>query len=166
MAAVDEAMTQLIGAFSAWDWSPAFPVGYAGTKAPVVVPDWPYDLLDNILAESDGQMPNPVIAVVAAVNQDRVRTFGDAPFGSMSGTKAMGVNLAFAVSAWADERMGAGTTVKKLMGQVQGCVLANRIALTAFRHLKCGGGTQAFEERPQMWRADLHVTGDGVNSVA
>ena len=166
MGAPDEGETQLLGAFYLWDFSPAFPSGYGGTKAPILVSDSPFDLIDNILTENNGTMTQPVISVMPAVNTDKVRTFADHPFGAGTGTVAMGVDLSFIVSCWADEQMGGGPTVKKLMGQVQGCVLANRNSLTAFRHLLCRGGSELYEERPQMWRADLFVTGDGVNSVS
>ncbi len=165
MGAPDEAESQLIGAFYLWDFSGAFPAGYVGTRAPLLVSDSPLDLIDHLLSENDGSMTQPVISVMGAVDDDKPRTFGDHPFGGGTGTVAMGVDLSFVVSCWADERMGGGPTAKRLLGQVQGCVLANRNSLTAFRRLLCSGGRQAYEERPQMWRADLNVAGYGVNSV-
>ncbi len=166
MGAPDEAEAQLLTAFYNWQWSSVFPAGYTGIKAPMLVSDSPFDIIDNILGEDgSGEMQQPIIAVMPAVNTDRIRTFGDQPFGNGTGTVAMGVDLGFIVSCWADERMGGGATVKKMIGQVQGCVLANRNSLTAFRHLLCRGGSELYEERPQMWRADLTVSGDGVNSA-
>ena len=158
-------MAQLIGAFQAWNWSALWPSGYTGIKAPMIVDDWPFDLIDTMQNENDGVMTQPIISVVTAIDDDRVRSFGDHPFGGGTGTVAMGVDLSFVVSCFADERMGAGPMVKKLMGQVQGCVLANRNSLTAYRRLLCKGGHSVYEERPQMWRADLTVSGDGLNSV-
>jgi hypothetical protein len=165
MAAPDEAEAQLIGALQLWDFSSIFPVGYTGTKAPMLVTDWPFDLIDNMQSENDGVMTQPIVSIITAMNDDKVRTFADHTFGSGTGTVAMGVDLSFILSCFADERMGAGPLVKKLMGQVQGCVLANRNSFTAFRHLLCSGGHSVYEERPQMWRADLTVSGDGINSV-
>ena len=164
MGAPDEALEQLMTALASWNYAAAFPVGYAGTKAPMLMDSWPYDLLDNILIEQDGVMTQPIVAVIAAMDNDRVRSFGDNQFAGGTGTKAMGVDLAFVVSCWADERMGGGPTAMKLAGQVQGCVFGNRNTLAAFRRLTCKGGPLAYEERPQMWRAELTVTGTGVNS--
>lgn len=162
MAAPDEARAQLTSAINAWDFSVCFPGGYTGIKAVMVVPEFPYDVIDNMLQENHGQMTQPIISVGLEDDMDTFRTLG----GKFSQTQiATRVGLAFIIMAWADQFMGGYDTAEKLIGQVQGCLFYNRISLAAYRHLRTHSVKTSLDERTQMWVGELVCEGDALLTI-
>lgn len=168
MALFDEARIQLRDAFSQWDFSSCFPTDatYTNPKGVVIVRGWPYDILDNILAETNGQMTQPIISIEIGHSMDTFRSLGGVMGGAAPGFTRIGtrVNLSYIVGCWADEQLGGSDMTEALAGQVQGCCFYNRSRLAAFRNLKTTTSREAFEDRPQLWRVDITVEGDAVVS--
>ena len=166
MAAIDEAHAQLVAALKAWDFSPAFPGGYTGTKAVLLVPTYPYELIDNLLSETNGQMTQPVISVVNQHGRspETHRTFGEILAGDptvpIGKTRyARRVRIVFQITSWADQIMGGHETAEKLGGQVQGCLFVNKSSLAAYKQL-CVIHTQVnYDDHPQIWSMDVWVEG-------
>ncbi len=166
MAAIDEARTQLMAAFAAWDWSPAYPSGYTDPKAPLVVPANPNDIIPNLVTFRRDQQTRAILSVALLDVDDTFRTLGDhlGPGAGQLQRFGTRVNLAFLCICWADQQAGGSDICQKLAGQVEGCVFYNRVRLAAYRHLRTHSGHEAFEDRSQLWRCDLVVMGDGVAS--
>lgn len=168
MAAVDEISSEIITSLNAFDFSPAFPQAYTGTKAVMIVKGWPYDLVDNMLSETNGQMTRPIISVTSVGTPTSFRSLGNL-FGSVAAgvapTYAMRVEASFLISAWADQSLGGTDTVEKLGGLLEGWALLNQNSLTAYRHLRISTASEVYADAPQLWRYDATVHGDAILSI-
>lgn len=166
MGLYDEIETQVLGALEAWDYRSVASSGV------VLADEWPYERTEDILGEGpDRQMTKPMITVVGAHSTDTFRglggqmsTAGPPPSGGTT-RYATRAGVALIVSCWADQKLGGYDTVKKLAGQVQGCLFYNRNRLSAYRHLRVKVGDPSFEERDGLWSWHLTVEGDAVVSI-
>ena len=173
MGAFDEARLQIVTALGAWDFSPAFPAGYAGTKGVLITIDSPYDTIDNMLSEGSnptGQMTMPVIAIALADGISAPRTLGNHSVG-IAGSPPVGQSefsvrkgLLFTIEVWADQILGGAETVEKIAGQVDGCIFYNTTRLAAYRHLRTASAKPSYDDALQAWCCTLHVEGDAVVS--
>ena len=128
----------------------------------MVVPEFPYDVVDNLQSESNGQMNQPIIAIGLEDDMDTFRTLGGWVSPTVKGTR---VGLAFLITSWADQAMGGYETTEKLIGQVQGCLLYNRTSLAAYRQLRTHSVKTTYDERTQMWVGELIVEGFALLTV-
>jgi len=162
MAIVDEIRTQVMDSLYAFDFSSAFPAGYAGAKAVTIVRGWPYDLIDNMLGETDGQMTRPIVSVVDVDVTDTYRSLGNvsdvgAPVGMTR--RATRVDATFLVGCWADQLLGGADTAELLGGLVIGWAFLHQVSLTAYRQLRASASHGVLQDRPQLWRYDVSLTG-------
>lgn len=162
MAIVDELRTQVMNSLYATDFSSAFPVSYAGAKAVTLVRGWPYDLIDAMLAETDGQMTRPILSVNEVDVPTSYRSLGNvsnvgAPVGMTR--RATRVDASYLIGCWADQILGGADTVEKLGGLVIGWAFLNQGSLAAYRQLKASASHGAYQDRPQLWRYDVSLTG-------
>ena len=176
MGVYDEARTQLLTAMYAWDFTPAFPAGYTpplGGDGVLIVPGWPFDLVDNMLRETPtGLMTMPIISVSTNYLFQWQRALGDGfnvtpSFPLTSGTttrKGVRMELTFLISVWVDAQLGGGEIAEQLAGQVVGCCFYNRMRLAAFRNLRAQHSRLTYVDRPQLWRFDIWLDGDAVVS--
>lgn len=174
MGVYDEGRNQIINALYAWDFTPAFPAGYAppnGGDGVMIVPAWPADLLENLLQESpDGLMTMPVISVVTNYLYQWSRTLGDnfnvlPAYPLAVGTtirKGARYELTYLTTVWTDAQLGAGETAEKIAGQVVGCMFYNKNRLSAIRNIRSQHSRLTYVDRPQLWRFDIWVDGDVV----
>lgn len=169
MGAFDEARSQLTGALADWDYSPAFPVSYTGSKGVLITIESPFDIIDNMQSETNGQMTQPVIAVALADGISAFRSFGGHsagihPWGPPSGQTEFAIRkgLLFTIEVWADQILGGPETVEKIGGEVDGCVFVNQTKLAAYRHLRCASAKPSYDDAVQAWSMILHVEGDAV----
>jgi hypothetical protein len=159
---IDEIRAEIMNSLYAYDFSTAFPVGYTGAKAVTIVRGWPYDLIDNMLAETDGQMTMPIVSVLDSEVIDTHRSLGNvstvgAPVGMTR--RATRVEANYLIGCWADRRLGGADTAEKLGGLVIGWAFLNQASLTAYRQLRTSVSHTAFHDRPQLWRYDVTLTG-------
>lgn len=159
---IDEIRTSVMNSLYAYDFSTAFPVGYAGTKAVTLVRGWPYDLIDNMLAETDGQMTRPIVSVNDVDVLDTYRSLGNVsnvgtPVGKTR--RATRVEASFLIGCWADRLLGGADTVELLGGLVIGWAFLNHVSLAAYRQLRASTSHGAFQDRPQLWRYDVSLMG-------
>lgn len=162
---VDEIRQSVMNSLYAFDFSSAFTSGYGGTKAVTITRGWPYDLIDNMLSETDGQMTRPVISVSDVDVTDTYRSLGNvsnvgAPVGMTR--RATRVEAVFLVGCWADQRLGGADMAEALGGLVMGWAFLNQVALTAYRQLRASASHGALEDRPQLWRYDVSLTGNAL----
>jgi hypothetical protein len=164
--AIEEARAELIGALYNWDFSPAYPTGYAGTKAPVLVNASPEDIIQNFITYTKDQQTKAIISVELVDIMDTHRALGDHLGPGAGNLQRYGtrVDLTFNVECWADQQSGGSDLVQKLASQVEGCAFYNKVRLTAYRHLITRSGREAYEDRVQLWRCGVLVYGDGVAS--
>lgn len=158
----DEIRTEVMNSLLAYDFTGVFPGGYSGTKSVTIVRGSGFDLLDNLLSESDGQMTMPVISVDDPVVIDSHRSLGSvstvgAPAGKTR--RATRVEATCLIGCWADQRLGGPDLAEALGGQVIGWAFLNQLTLTAFRQLRTATSHGAYEGRPQLWRFDVDLTG-------
>jgi hypothetical protein len=159
---VDEIRSQIMQSLYTYDFSSAFPGGYTGTKAVTIVHGWPYELLDNMLSEADGQMTMPIVSVLDADVIDTYRSLGNvstigAPVGMTR--RATRVEANYLIGCWADRRLGGADTAEKLGGLVVGWAFLNQVSLAAYRQLRTSTSHAAFKDRQQLWRYDVILTG-------
>lgn len=166
MASIDEARSQLITALANWDWSSAYAPGYTGTKAPVIVPASPPDIIQNFVTYVRDQQTSAIVSVDLVDVLDMHRSLGDHYGPGANGLQRYGtrVDLVFNIEAWADQAAGGPDLVQKLAGQVEGCCFYNKVRLSAYRHLVTRSGREAYEDRASLWRCGVLVYGDGVAS--
>lgn len=162
---VDEIRAEVMQSLYAYDFSSAFPAGYAGAKAVTIVRGWPYDLIDNMLAETDGQMTRPVVSVNDLDLTNTYRSLGNvsnvgAPVGMTR--RATRVEAMFLVGCWADRLLGGADTAELLGGLVIGWAFLNQGSLTAYRQLRASASHGAYQDRPQLWRYDVSLTGNAL----
>ena len=159
---VDEIRAQVMNSLLAYDFSSAFRSGYGGAKAVTLVRGWPYDLIDAMLAETDGQMTRPIVSVADVDVADTYRSLGNvsdvgAPVGKTR--RATRVEASFLVGCWADQLLGGADTVELLGGLVIGWAFLNQASLTAYRQLRASASHGSFQDRAQLWRYDVTLTG-------
>lgn len=168
MAVFDECRIQLRDALAAWDYTSAFPDDptYTLPKGPTFVRGWPYDILDQILQETNGEMTQPIISMELSHSVDNFRSLGGYMSGAGAGITriATRTTVGFIVSSWADQRLGGPDMVEHLAGLIQQCAFYNRSRLPAYRNLRTTTSREAYEDRPQMWRIDVNVEGDAIVS--
>lgn len=158
----DEIRAQVMQSLLAFDFSSAFPLAYAGVKAVTIMHGWPSDLIDNILAESDGQMPRPVISVnevdVADVHRSlgNISTVGQ-PVGMVR--RATRIEATYLVGCWADRRLGGADLAEAIGGLVIGWAFVSSESLAAYRHLRASASRPAIHVREQLWCYDVTLQG-------
>jgi hypothetical protein len=162
MSVVQEITDQVLASLNTFDFSPAFPGGYTGSKSVLLVHAWPFDLIDNMLAETGGQMTRPIISVISVDARNYHRSLGNVSTVNAPANRtrfATRVEGNFLVSCWADQFMGGGDTVEKLGGLVAGWAFLNQSSLPSYRQLRASASHESFEDRPQVWRYDSTLTG-------
>jgi len=164
MAIIDELRSAFMGVLETTDFSSAFPGGYSGAKGVLVIPGWPYDVIDNMQASTNGQMTKPIIAVVPIDTIEADRTLGDQFGPGAGGTTqyAIRIEVPLLVGCWADQYVGGEDMTEKLAGIVLSTFFINRTVGAAFRHARATSTHQAYMDRPQLWRADVTVRGDAL----
>lgn len=156
MGFADEVRLQCATSLGAWDWTPAFPVAYTGPKQVTIVPEYNYEVIDNLLGETKGQMTQPIISIGIADSMDTFRSLG----GWFTQTiKATRVGVAVCFIAWADQAMGGYETVEKLAGQLQAWAFVNRTSLTSFTNLRMSASKPSYDDNAQIWCYEVTIEG-------
>ncbi len=164
---IDMTYDQLSKALKAWDFTPAYPAAFlalGGDKSVLTVPGWPYDIIENMITESNGVMTRAVCSIIIN-GDDEPRALGDHLGPGAGSLQRFGTRWVFTarISAWADQAMGGADTVTKMFGQVYGCFFFNRMRLSIVKLTKVASGTrEAFQDREQLWRYDTLVDGYAV----
>lgn len=152
-------------------WSPSTPgngaytVGYTGAKVVTILPSgWTFDVIDNILKETNGIMPNPILTLTEVEPRSDIRTLGEHYGPGSGGLQRYGrrMDVTIDIGCWADRRLGGYAMSKRLASQVQGAVFINKSSLTAYRNLEITRVFPAYEAKAGMWRADVVVRGMAV----
>lgn len=164
---VDEIRLQVMNGLLAYDFSSAFPSGYLGAKAVTILHGNPFDLIDAMLAETDGQMTRPVLSVTETDVLDVHRSLGEVtnvgvPAGMVR--RATRIDATFLIGCHADQRLGGADMVESLAGLVIGWAFLNTNSLAAYRQLRTSTSRGAFRDRPQLWHYDVILTGSALLS--
>lgn len=159
-------------ALELWDYSSAFPPGYAGINQPIFTPSNMWQLAEQIEAlTNQGQFVQPIINLEHLPTKDSgTKTFSDiyGP-GQLSGTTlrlGSRIRYAFMVSAWCDQQLGGMTMSRKLAGQVIAAMFYYRNRLTTIRHINLFHTQETFYDQPQLhavlmtFEGDVHITID------
>lgn len=163
----DEARDQLLAWLNSLDFSTVFPSTYSGTKGAVVMNGWPFDLIDNMLQETNGTMTVPIVSLVLANASDDFRSLGGLlGAGSVPGTALYGTRVTgtYLLSAWADSNMGGSYVVEGIGGIIMGQAFVARERLTKLRHLHVTSSHEPYLERPQVWCLELMLECDTIVS--
>jgi len=163
----DEIRNQVMGSLLAYSFSAAFPSGYTGAKAVTIMHGWPSDLIDNMLAETDGQMTRPVVSVNEVDVADTHRSLGNiatagAPVGMVR--RATRIEATYLVGCWADQRLGGADMAEAIGGLVIGWAFVSSESLAAYRHLRASASRPAYHVREQLWCYDVTLTGTALLS--
>jgi hypothetical protein len=168
MGLFDEPLNDLqANCLEQWDYSPAFPSGYTGTKGVIVLPASHWQLLEQIETLSNaGQMTEPIISIVDGSSREETRSFSDiyGPGSGVTTRYAVRVKVPFLISVWADQQMGGQMMCRQLAGQIQGAIFFYRNRLTTVRHLRVLSAKEAEGRASQLWRFDVAVVGDSLVS--
>ena len=145
----------------------AYTAGYTGAKNVMILPSgWTFDVIDNILAETNGIMTKPILTLTEVEPLLQIRTLGDHYGPGAGGLQRYGrrIDATISIGCWADRRLGGYNMCKRLASQVQGAVFINRVSLPAFRDLEIVRVLPAYEMKAGTWRADVVVKGLAVMS--
>ena len=156
-------------ALDRWDYSPAYPSGFAGTPGPVVVEGFHWQHDDQIMAIMNlGQDTRAVVDIMVGASRDGLtRTFGDI-YGQNMSNQASGTTLRLGkryrvpliIGCWVDQQMGGLSFARKLASQVMGAMFYYRNRLTTIRHIDFLHNRESFPDQAQLYTVDLLYEGD------
>lgn len=169
------ALEELATALDSWDYSPVYPADYPATSGVIVLDDYPYQIISQLsqlagdtlpAGEAPNQLAEYLISIKAGSSPDEPTRLGQLYGPGASGKTRYGVQVRphFIISCWADQRLGGMDAARKLGGQVMGCLLVNKNALTSYRHLKVAATAEGQMEAAQLYFFSLSVEGDLVVS--
>jgi hypothetical protein len=159
-------------ALEKWDYSPAFPAGYAGIVQPIFTPANMFQLetqIENLT--NSGQFTQVIISLESLSGHDAgTKTFGDV-YGigqATNTTYRLGsrIRYPFQVSVWADQQLGGMTMARKLGSQVVAAMFYYRNRLNTIRHINLLHWQEVFKDQPQLhtvfmtFEGDVHITID------
>src|SRR6266581_248758 len=156
----------MVNALELWDYSPAFPAGYAGLVQPIFVPAQMFQLeaqIENLT--NQGQFTQVIIGIESLPGHDSgTKTFGDVyGLGQAPGTTyrlGSRIRYVFQVSAWTDQQLGGMTMARKLAEQIVGAMFYYRNRLTTIRHINLFHWQEVFYDQPQLHSVNLTFEGD------
>lgn len=153
-------------ALEQWDYSPAFPSGFAGITQPIFVPanHWQIEAQIEILTNG-GQLTQVLVSLETLPGHDEgTKTFSDiyqmagaGPFGRRIGSR---IRFPFSVGVFANEQLGGFTTARKLSQQVIGAMFYYRNRLTTIRHINLFHSQEVFLDSAQLFNINLTFEGD------
>jgi hypothetical protein len=163
MGVYEEARSYIVSLLAPWDFSSVFPAGYTGAKNVELVLGNPQALISRMQQANNGQMVRPIVAVLIGNNSEEPRTLGDFyGYGATPPAKryATREHLILTIGAWADAQVGGEPMTVKLASQIVGCMFVNKTGPAALvKPLTPHAASEAYEERPQLWRCDTQVDG-------
>jgi len=165
MSIYSECVTQIENALNAWDFTALFPSNWpAANKGVMILNKWPVDLIDNILKETGSrQMTMPIISITPQTSDAVFTGMGGyvTNISQTSGRPMMGMRAAvkLVLSAWADQALGGEEMSLSLAGELFDCMVYNCNRLPSYRRLRPSHSDTAYEDRPQLWVAEVLVEG-------
>jgi hypothetical protein len=162
----------MTNALELWDYSSAFPNGYAGITQPIFVPANIWQIESQIeTLTNGGQFTQVIVSVESLPGHDvGTKTFSDI-YGlgqAPNTTQRLGSRFRYPFDAtvWTDEQLGGQTMARKLASQVVGAMFYYRNRLSTIRHINMMHWQEVFDSAAQLFsvrmtfEGDVHITID------
>jgi hypothetical protein len=153
-------------ALEQWDYSSAFPAGYAGISQPLFIPSSTWQIESQLIAlTNQGQFTQVLVSIETLPGHDSgTKTFSDIYANAGAGPRGQRIGsrlrYPFSIGVWVDEQLGGMTMARKMSQQVIAAMFYYRNRLTTIRHINLFHSLETFNGAAQLFNVNLTFEGD------